>query len=169
MKRGQAHSLRHVIWGNGMQSARKPDCFINAFLAMTSADAVRALRVARRSSLGFCFRASRAVALVADRLRADVRVYRPNAALVARLAHRLGVRRRAIRRWAELDCDGLHFPIEHARVVGLGRGRPFVTLPGDLSRYGGRPGLAFRSRQSRRTRTYAWRRVGRHRMAARDD
>ena len=84
-------------------------------------------------------------------------------------AHRLGVRPRPVRGRAQLDRDRIHLPGSDARLAGLGRGRPSVALPRHLSRSRRWPRLAVRPRQPGRARAGARRRVGDHRMAARND
>ena len=108
------------------------------------------------------------MAAAARRRRGALRVARPHQDARPKPADRLGVRCRAVRRRAELDCDGVHLPVEHAGMAGLDRGRPAVALPRRLPGACRRTGLALRARRPRRAGDRARRRVGRDRMAPRD-
>ena len=110
-----------------------------------------------------------AVAAAARRVRGAVRVARPLEEPVARAADRLGVRPRPVRGRPQLDRDRLHLPVEHAGVARLGRGRPAVALSRRLSGARDRARLAFRARRPGRAGDRPRRRLGDHRMAARND
>ena len=85
-------------------------------------------RPCSRRGLGLRVPADRLVAANAARLRRLVRAHRPRAEPAPRFAHRLGVRRRTVRRGPQLDRDRLHFPGGDAGVARLDRGGPAVAL-----------------------------------------